>query len=88
MCGSVCICPIIFVITCQSAWSSPTRIQAQVTPNKKSTQTTQTNFPYKGKNQKEEEIKPWSLGKGDVKWSKLEKNDEKAEKYSTNERAR
>ena len=32
--------------------------QAQVTPNKKSTQITQPAFPSKGKNQKEEGIQP------------------------------
>ena len=34
------------------------RTQAQVIPNKKSTQTTQPTFPYKGKNQKEEVTQP------------------------------
>ena len=49
------------------------RTQAQFTPNRKSTQTTQPTFPSKGKNQKEEVIQPQSLGKVDLKWSKLEK---------------
>ena len=30
-------------------------------------------------------IQPWSLGKGDLKHNKLKKNNEKAEKYYTNE---
>ena len=34
------------------------RTQVQVTPNKKSTQTTQPTFPSKGKKKKEEEIQP------------------------------
>ena len=34
----------------------PPRMQAQVTPNKKSTQTTKPTLPTKGKNQKEEGI--------------------------------
>ena len=36
----------------------PTRTQAQVTLNKKSTQTTQPTFLSKGKKKKEEEIQP------------------------------
>ena len=40
-----------------------------------------------GKNQKEEKIQTSSLGKGDLKHSKLKNNNnnEKAEKYYTNE---
>ena len=34
------------------------RMQAQVTPNKKSTQTIQPTFPSKGKKKKEEGIQP------------------------------
>ena len=49
------------------------RKQAQVTPNKKSTQNLQPTFLSKGKSRKEEEIQPYILGKGDLKWSKLEK---------------
>ena len=37
-----------------------------------------------GRNQKEEKIQPWSLGKVDLKHNKL-KNNEKEEKYYTNE---
>ena len=33
-----------------------------------------------GRNQKEERIQPWSLGKGDLKHNKLKKKNEKAEK--------
>ena len=46
------------------------------------------NFPPRAKTKRKKEYNPEAWGKGDVKWSKLEKNDEKAEKYSTNERAR
>ena len=51
MCGSVCVCvcPSIYVI---STLSLTTRTQAQVTPNKKSTQTTQPTFPCKGQKSK------------------------------------
>ena len=38
-----------------------------------------------GSNQKEERIQPSSLRKGDLKHNKLNKNNEKAEKYYTNE---
>ena len=50
--------------------------------------------PQEGRNQKEERIQPSSrkefnfprsLGKGDLKHNKLKKNNEKAEKYYTNE---
>ena len=50
--------------------------------------------PQEGRNKKEERIQPssrkefnfpWSLGKGDLKYNKLKKNNEKAEKYYTNE---
>jgi len=49
---------------------------------------------YEGRNQKEERIQPssrkefnftWSLGKENLKHSKLKENNEKAEKYYTNE---
>ena len=43
--------------------SPPTRTQARVTPNKKSTQTTQPIFPSKGKIQKEEIITTLKPGK-------------------------
>ena len=33
--------------------------------------------PQEGKNQKEERIQPWSLGKGDLKHNKIQKNNEK-----------
>ena len=38
-----------------------------------------------GQKQKEERIQPRSLGKGDLKHNKLKNNNEKAEKYYTNE---
>ena len=44
--------------------------------------------PLEGRNEKEERIQPLSLGKGDPKHSKLKKkwiNNEKTEKYYTNE---
>ena len=55
---------------------------AQISPYKKLTQTTEPTL--EGRNQKEERIQPWSLGKGDLKHSKLKYN-EKAKKYYTNE---
>ena len=64
--------------------SSPTRTQAKDPPNKKPTQTTGPNSPTEGRKQKEGEIQLWSLGKGDLKYSKLEKY-EKTKKYCTNE---
>ena len=39
--------------------------------------------PYEDRNQKEERIQPWSLGKGDLKHRKLKKK--KVEIYYTNE---
>ena len=54
----------------------------QILPYKKLTQTTGPNL--EGRNQKEERIQPWSFGKGDLKHSKLKKNNENAEKYYTN----
>ena len=45
----MCVCPSIYVI---STLSLTTRTQAQVTPNKKSTQTTQPTFPCKGQKSK------------------------------------
>ena len=41
--------------------------------------------PEEDRNQKEERIQPWSLGNRDLKQNKLKKNNEKAEKYYTNE---
>ena len=48
----------------------PTRTQAQVPPNKKPTQATERTMPTKGRDQKQEELRPSSLGKGDAKHSK------------------
>ena len=45
---------------------------AQISPYKKLTQTTGPNL--KGRNQKEERIQPWSLGKVDLKHNKFKKN--------------
>ena len=58
---------------------------AQISPYKKLTQTTGPTL--EGRNQKEEKVQPWSLGKGDVKHNKLKNNNnnEKAEEYYTNE---
>ena len=56
---------------------------AQISPYMKLTQTTGPNL--EGRNQMEERIQPWSLGKGDLKHNKLKKKNEKAEKYYTNE---
>ena len=56
---------------------------AQILPYKKLTQTTGPTL--EGRNQKEERIEPWSLGKGDLRYNKFKKNNEKAEKYYTNE---
>ena len=51
---------------------------AQISPYKKLTQTTGPNL--KGRNQKEERIQPWSLGKVDLKHNKFKKiNNKKAE---------
>ena len=50
--------PLFLQLPLWSAWSPPTKKQAQVTPNKKSTETITQTFPYKGKNQMEEEIQP------------------------------
>ena len=43
--------------------------------------------PQEGRNKKEEQIQPWSLGIGDLKNHKLNNNNnnEKAEKYCSNE---
>ena len=39
-----------------------------------------------GRNQKEDRIQPWNLGKGDLKSNKLKKkNNVKTEKHYTNE---
>ena len=59
----------------------PTRTQAQVTLNKKSTQTTQPTFPSKGKNQEEKEYKPkaWKKETSNLKQSKLGGKNEKTE---------
>ena len=38
-----------------------------------------------GRNQKQERVQPWSLEKGDLKHNKLKNNNEKVEKYYTNE---
>ena len=47
---------------------------------------TQTTGPtLGGQNLKEERIQPWSLGKGALKHNKLKENNEKVEKYYTNE---
>ena len=51
----------------------PTRTQAQVTPSTLPTQTTEPNLPTESRNQKEKGIRPWSLGKGDLKYNKLKK---------------
>ena len=59
---------------------------AQISPYKKLTQTTGPTL--EGRDQKEERIQPWSLGKGYLKHKKLKNNinkNEKAEKYCTNE---
>ena len=65
----------------------PIRMQTQVPPNTKPTQTTGPASPTEGSNQKEEGIWLKSLGKEDLRQSKLEKN-EKTEKYYTNEGTR
>ena len=41
--------------------------------------------PWEGRNQKEERIQHWSLGKRDFKHSKLKENNEKSGKYYTDE---
>ena len=48
---------------------------AQISPYKKLTQTTGPTL--EGRNQKEEKVQPWSLGKGDVKHNKLKNNNKK-----------
>ena len=84
----MCLCPSISVITT----SPPTRTQARVTPNKKSTQTTQPTFPSNGKIQKEEIITTLKPGKRrpqvEQVREKKDDGDEKTEKYNTNERAK
>ena len=40
-----------------------------------------TNVTHEGRNQKEERIQPLSLGKGDLKHSKIGGKKEKTEKY-------
>ena len=47
--------------------------------------TIRPTLPTKCRNQKEKGIQPQSLGKGNLKHSKLKENNEKAEKYYTNE---
>ena len=59
------------------------RNSALISPYKKLIQT--TGLTLEGRNQKEERIQLWSLGKGDLKHNKLKKKNEKAEKYCTNE---
>ena len=51
----------------------PTRKQAQVTPNTRPTKSTGPTLATKDRNQKEEGIWPWRLGKGDLKHSQLKK---------------
>ena len=51
----------------------PIRTQAQVLSNMKPTQATGPSSPTEGKDQKQEELCPHSLGKGDLKHSKLDK---------------
>ena len=51
----------------------PTRTQAQVTPSTSPTQTTEPNLPTESRNQKEKGIRPWSLGKGDLKYNKIKR---------------
>ena len=46
-------------------------MQAQVTPNMKRTQIPGPALPTEGRSQKEEGIQPSSLGKGDLRRSKL-----------------
>ena len=69
---------------CLSEEKQTNKNSAQISPYKKLTQTTGPTL--EGRNQKEEKIQPWSLGKGDLKHNKLKNNNnEKAEKYYTNE---
>ena len=56
---------------------------AQISPYTNLTQITGPTL--EGRNQKEEKIQSWSLGKGDLKHNKLKKNNEKAEKDYINE---
>ena len=54
---------------------------AQVSPYTKLSQ----KLDQEGRNQKEQRIQPWSLGKEDIKHNKLKIKNENAEKYYTNE---
>ena len=57
-----------------------TRMQAQFTPNTKPTLNTGLTLPTGGRNQKQEEIQTWSLGKGDLKHNNLKKKKWKGKK--------
>ena len=54
-------------------------MQALVPPNMKPTQVTRPTSPTRGRDQKQE-LQPYSLVKGNLKHSKLDKN-EMSEKY-------
>ena len=56
---------------------------AQISPYMKFTQITGPTLENRDEN--EERIQPWSLGKGYLKHNKLKKNNKKAEEYYTNE---
>lgn len=62
-------------------------MQAPVPPNMEPTQTTEPTTTTRGKDQKQEEVKPYSLGERDLKLDKWERN-EKTEKYCADERTR
>ena len=71
-------------LTQQRKSKQTSKNSAQIPPYKKPAQTTWQTIEVR--NQKEERIQPGSLGKGDFKHNKLKKkNNEKAEKYYTNE---
>ena len=63
--------------------SPPTRTQARVTPNKKSTQTTQPIFPSKGKIQKEEIITTLKPGKRRPQVEQIRKERKKRQRRNT-----
>ena len=89
MCASVCISPIISVITCLICLISSHYNTGTTHPSKRATQTTQPNFPSNGKTQNKEgiQLKP---GKRRPKVGQVRKNKrkEKTEKYSMSERIR
>jgi len=84
----VCVyVPLFLQLPAWSAWSPPTRIQAQVTLNKKLIQTTQLTFLSKGeKKKKERRNTTLKLGKRrpqaeQVREKKMKKKTEKQHKW-------